>query len=54
MGTRHLNYGKYFSEGASALSTITEYNSDNTHQLDHAETKRLLLKLDGIRRYCGT
>ena len=50
--TRDLNYGKYFSEGASELSTIEEYNSDNTHQLNLEETKRLLLKLEGIRRDC--
>jgi hypothetical protein len=39
--TRDLNYGKYFSEGASGLSSIGEYNSDNTHQLNLEDTKRL-------------
>jgi UDP-glucose 4-epimerase len=48
--TRDLNYGKYFSEGASGIDTIGEYNSDNTHQLTLEETKKLLLKLDFIRR----
>jgi UDP-glucose 4-epimerase len=48
--TRDLNYGKYFSEGASGIDTMGEYNSDNTHQLTLDETKELLLKLDFIRR----
>ncbi len=44
--TRDLNYGKYFSEGASGLSSIGEYNSDNTHQLSLEETKELLMRLE--------
>jgi UDP-N-acetylglucosamine 4,6-dehydratase/5-epimerase len=46
--TRDLNYGKYFTEGESKVSVAEEYNSDNTHQLDREETKKLLLKLDFI------
>ena len=47
--TRDLNYGKYFSEGASGFSSIIEYNSNNTHQLSLVETKELLLRLEFIR-----
>lgn len=48
--TRDLNYNKYFIEGESEISEMTEYTSHNTYQLNLEETKELLLKLDFIRR----
>jgi len=46
---RDLNYGKYFSEGKEHMEDIEEYTSHNTHRLNVEETKKLLLKLRGIR-----
>ena len=42
---RDLNYERYFSEGEDDISSIEEYHSHNTHRLDVAKTKKLLLKL---------
>lgn len=47
--TRDLNYGKFFSEGESAISDIDEYNSHNTQRLGLEETRELLLKLPEIQ-----
>lgn len=47
--TRDLNYGKYFEQGESMISQITDYTSHNTHRLDVEGTKDLLLKLDIVR-----
>ena len=47
---RDLNYGKYFTEGESKVAEMEEYNSHNTERLDVEGTKKLLLKLDLIRR----
>ncbi len=46
---RDLNYDKYFIEGNEDISRIEDYHSHNTRQLDVAEMKKLLLKLDMIR-----
>ncbi len=46
---RDLNYGKYFTEGESEVSTSDEYNSHNTERLDLKGTEKLLLKLEMIR-----
>ncbi len=46
---RDLNYDKYFIEGNEDISRIEDYHSHNTRQLDVAEMKELLLKLDMIR-----
>jgi UDP-glucose 4-epimerase len=48
--TRDLNYNKFFSEGDSNISEISEYNSHNTTRLDMEATKELLLKLEFIRK----
>lgn len=42
---RNLNYQKYENVGNKDLSTIEEYNSDNTRRLDVEGMKELLLKL---------
>jgi len=49
---RNLNYELYFSEGAD-VSQIEEYHSDNTFRLDVEGTKKLLLKLDIVRKDLG-
>ena len=46
---RDLNYDKYFVEGNKKLSTIEEYNSDNTHILTIDEIKKKLLDLDYVQ-----
>ena len=47
---RDLNYAQYFSEGIPDVSKYEEYHSHNTHRLDVAEMKDLLLKLPMIRQ----
>jgi UDP-glucose 4-epimerase len=46
---RDLNYDKYFVQGQQEVSTIEDYHSHNTHQLDVEGMKKLLLKLPLIR-----
>lgn len=50
---RDLNYEQYFSEGDADISTIEDYHSHNTTQLDLEGTKKLLLKLDLIQKDLG-
>ncbi len=47
--TRDLNYESFFSEGTD-ISEVEEYHSHNTQRLDLEGTKKLLLKLDIIRK----
>jgi UDP-N-acetylglucosamine 4,6-dehydratase len=46
---RDLNYEQYFSVGEDDISEREDYHSHNTKQLNLAETKDLLLKLDNIK-----
>jgi len=46
---RDLNYNKYFVEGETHISEVDDYTSHNTHRLDVAGIKNLLLTLDYIR-----
>lgn len=46
---RDLNYAKYFSEGEEEISHLDDYTSHNTHRLNVAQVKELLLKLDYIK-----
>lgn len=46
---RDLNYGKFFEEGESKLSSSDDYNSHNTTRLDIEGMKKLLMKLDFMR-----
>jgi UDP-N-acetylglucosamine 4,6-dehydratase/5-epimerase len=46
---RDLNYDKYFDEGSKKLTTIAEYNSDNTDILTVEQIKEKLLELDYVR-----
>lgn len=46
---RDLNYNKYFEDGDLRLTTVQEYNSDNTRKLTIEEIKETLLQLDYIQ-----
>ncbi|MCE0493782.1 polysaccharide biosynthesis protein [Vibrio salinus] len=46
---RDLNYSKYFEEGEQQLTTIEDYNSNNTDLLDVKSMKKLLMKLDFMK-----
>ncbi|WP_144478301.1 polysaccharide biosynthesis protein [Cytobacillus oceanisediminis] len=46
---RNLNYDKYFAEGDKKLTSVEEYNSDNTQILTIEQIKETLLKLDYIQ-----
>lgn len=46
---RDLNYNKYFENGDIKLTTVEEYNSDNTKILSIEEIKNILLQLDYIQ-----
>jgi UDP-glucose 4-epimerase len=47
---RDLNYDKYFSEGQTAIASMEDYTSHNTHRLDVNATKQVLLKLDMVQQ----
>lgn len=47
--TRDLNYNKFFSEGKLDLSTLSDYNSHNTEQLDVEGVKKALMGLNLFR-----
>jgi UDP-glucose 4-epimerase len=47
---RDLNYGKFVEQGEVGISKSEDYNSHNTERLDVEGMKRLLLKLDFMRR----
>ena len=47
---RDLNYDKYFAEGDQKLTTVEEYNSDNTQILSIKEIKETLLELEYVQR----
>lgn len=47
---RTLNYTNYEKKGIIDFDKITEYNSHNTKQLDVAEMKKILLKLDLFKK----
>jgi len=51
---RDLNYDKYFIQGNEKLSTMQEYNSDNTYRLSVEEIKEKLLSLKYIREELGS
>ncbi|MBN8664311.1 MAG: polysaccharide biosynthesis protein [Chitinophagales bacterium] len=47
--TRDLNYEKFFTQGQRSVSTLDDYHSHNTQQLDIEEMKTLLLKLNIVK-----
>jgi UDP-N-acetylglucosamine 4,6-dehydratase/5-epimerase len=46
---RELNYNKYFEEGDQKLTSIEEYNSDNTQILSIEQIKEKLLELEYVQ-----
>ena len=46
---RDLNYAKYYSSGEEIISSLDDYTSHNTDQLDVSKLKSLLKKLDFIQ-----
>lgn len=46
---RDLNYNKYFVEGETKVSELSDYTSHNTERLDVEQVKLLLLKLSFIQ-----
>ncbi|ANH68947.1 polysaccharide biosynthesis protein [Mitsuaria sp. 7] len=47
--SRDLNYDKYFVQGETEISRIEDYTSHNTHRLDVAQVKEVLMKLDIVQ-----
>lgn len=47
---RDLNYNVYFSEGRGETKPFDDYHSHNTHQLDVAGVKKLLLTLPEVQQ----
>lgn len=47
--SRDLNYDKYFIQGELEISTIDDYTSHNTRQLDVAQVKDVLMQLDIVQ-----
>jgi UDP-glucose 4-epimerase len=48
---RDLNYAKFVEEGETRISSAEDYNSHNTHRLDLAGMKALLLKLEFMKAF---
>lgn len=46
---RGLNYDKFFKEGDETRNTLSEFNSNNTRQLDVEETKAKIASLEYIQ-----
>lgn len=49
MDDRDLNYSKYFTQGDTSESTLEDYTSHNTEQLDVAAVEALMLTLPEVR-----
>ena len=47
---RGLNYDKFFKEGDETRNTLTEFNSNNTRQLNVQETKDKIASLEYIQK----
>lgn len=48
---RDLNYGKFVETGERRISDSADYNSHNTHRLDEAEMRELLLRQSFVRDF---
>ncbi len=48
---RDLNYNKYFKKGNIVSENLSPYSSHNTNQLNEIQVKKLLSKLDIIKKY---
>jgi UDP-N-acetylglucosamine 4,6-dehydratase/5-epimerase len=51
--TRDLNYDKFFTKGSTDVAKIEDYTSHNTHRLDVAGMKDLLMQLRFIQEDLG-
>ena len=47
---RSINYDKYFSKGTKKVSSLNDYNSHFAHQLTLEETRKLLIKMDFVKK----
>ncbi len=47
---RSINYDKYFSEGTKKVSSLQDYNSHCAHQLTQEETRKILMKMDFVKK----
>lgn len=47
--TRDLNYGLYYTDGETKVSSVQEYTSHNTKRLDRKELRDLLMALDYVQ-----
>ncbi|RDW21451.1 UDP-glucose 4-epimerase [Oceanobacillus arenosus] len=47
---RDLNYDKYFADGDENLTSVEEYNSDNTEILTVEQIKRKLIELEYVQK----
>jgi UDP-glucose 4-epimerase len=50
LDNRDLNYGKYTNSGEEAVSEENDYTSHNTHRLNEAELKELILNIDYVQK----
>jgi UDP-N-acetylglucosamine 4,6-dehydratase len=50
---RHLNYGKYFTEGNLREAALEDYNSHNTRRIEGTALRELLLSLPEVRLAAG-
>tara|TARA_Y100000589_G_scaffold332055_1_gene388880 strand:+ start:2156 stop:3166 length:1011 start_codon:yes stop_codon:yes gene_type:complete len=51
LDTKDLNYSKFFEEGNKNISTLEDYTSHNTTQLNKEEVKTKLLELPYVKKY---
>lgn len=51
LDTKDLNYSKFFEEGNRNISSLEDYTSHNTKQLNVEEVKTKLLELPYIKKY---
>lgn len=51
LDTKDLNYSKFFEEGNKNISSLEDYTSHNTKQLNVEEVKTKLLELPYIKKY---
>lgn len=49
--SRDLNYDKYFVEGELKTANFEDYTSHNTHRLDVAGVKKILMTLELVREF---
>jgi UDP-glucose 4-epimerase len=50
MDNRDLNYDKYFSNGKKNISLCNDYTSHNADRLNIKELKKIILKLNDIKK----